>query len=141
MSQICAFSSQRQTGTGVRRRMASLQASRQRAIHSHKPLPMDVRASGLSADIISVADCPALQNSPKKRASQRSSVSQCAARPDQSDRTTAAPSATVSSAGENDQICQSVRPSPDISRLGATFTKGNATAAMATQANSSSTRL
>ena len=141
MTQNCAFSSQRQTGSGVRRRMASLQTSRQSASHSHSPLPIDVRASGLSTEAICVAACPALQNSTINSASLSRSVSQRAARPGQKAKATVLASAAPSSSGVNDQICQSARGSPDTRRFGATFTKGNATAAMATQANSSRTRL
>ena len=138
---ICAFSTQRQTALEMSRRIASLQASKQSASQSQRPLPIEVLASGLSADAICVAASPALQNRRINSPSERSSVSHCAGRPCQSDRITHAPSDAASHPGVNGQTCQSALPSPDIRRLGATFTNGNATAAMAVQANSSSTRL
>lgn len=141
MHHICALSTQRQTPLVMSRRMASLLASRHSASHSQRPLPTVVLASGLSADAICVAACPAPQNRMINSPSARSSVSHCAVRPCQSDSVTHAPSAAASHHGVNAHTSQRERPSPDIRRLGATFTNGSATAAMATQANSSSTRL
>ncbi|MNN50300.1 hypothetical protein D3C81_1648780 [compost metagenome] len=140
-TQICAWSSQRQSGCCVRRRIASLQASRHRAIHSHNPLPAEVRASGVSAVARCVAACPALQVSSTTNASQRISVKMSGKRPRQNASTAASRRDRASRRGENAHTCQTDSPSPDTSRLGAKFTNGSAHAASATNASSSSTRL